>query len=68
VLQAFRDEVHDEGGVDVDLTDGVKLVWPEAWLHVRASNTESLLRVIAEAGTPGRARELADWARDRLKV
>ncbi len=68
VLQTFRDEVHDERGAEVDLTDGVKLAWPDAWLHVRASNTESLLRVIAEAETPGRARELADWARDRLKV
>ena len=68
VLQNFRDDVQDERCADVDLTDGVKVTWPDAWLHVRASNTESLLRVIAEADTTARARDLADWARDRLKI
>ncbi len=66
-LQAFRDDL-DEAGADVDLTDGVKLTWPDAWLHVRASNTQSLLRVIAEADTAARAREVADWAWDRLRI
>jgi phosphomannomutase len=32
----------------VDLTDGVRVTWPGTWLHVRASNTEPVLRVIAE--------------------
>ena len=67
VLQNFRDDVHDEAGVEIDSSDGVKVSWPDAWVHVRASNTESLLRVIAEADTVARARELADWARDRMR-
>ncbi len=68
VLQNFRDDAQDEPGLAVDLTDGVKVMWSDAWLHVRASNTESLIRVIAEADTPARARDLADWARDRLRI
>src|SRR5690349_2741199 len=32
-----------------DRTDGLKLLMPEGWIHVRASNTEPLLRVAAEA-------------------
>src|SRR5437879_3392952 len=32
-----------------DRTDGLKLLLPEGWIHVRASNTEPLLRVAAEA-------------------
>ncbi len=67
VLQDFRDGL-DDARAEVDLTDGVKLSWPDAWVHVRASNTQSLLRVIAEADGPARARELADWARDRLRI
>ena len=67
-LQEFREAVHAEPGVDLDLTDGVKLTWPDGWVHVRASNTQSILRVIAEADAPARARELADWALDRAKV
>jgi phosphomannomutase len=52
----------------VDQTDGVKIVWPDGWVHVRASNTQSLLRVIAEADDAARAQELADWARERVRV
>ena len=32
-----------------DRSDGLKLLLPDAWIHVRASNTEPLLRVAAEA-------------------
>lgn len=32
-----------------DRSDGLKLLLPEGWIHVRASNTEPLLRVAAEA-------------------
>jgi phosphomannomutase len=38
-----------------DCTDGVRLLWEDAWLHVRASGTEPLLRIIAEASAPERA-------------
>jgi phosphomannomutase len=29
--------------------DGLRLDWPDRWVHVRASNTEPIVRVIAEA-------------------
>jgi phosphomannomutase len=38
--------------------DGVRLDWPDRWLHVRGSNTEPVLRVIAEAPTAAAAREM----------
>lgn len=49
---------------DVDRRDGLRLAWPAAreWVHVRASGTEPILRVIAEAPEAERAAELADWA------
>jgi phosphomannomutase len=65
-LQEFRDGLGEALGATVDQTDGVKLLWPDGWVHVRASNTQSLLRIIAEAETPARAQELADWARERV--
>jgi phosphomannomutase len=34
-----------------DRTDGLKLIWPDRWIHVRASNTEPILRFSAEAKT-----------------
>jgi phosphomannomutase len=32
-----------------DKTDGLKLIWPDRWVHVRSSNTEPLLRFATEA-------------------
>jgi phosphomannomutase len=33
----------------VNSEDGLRLDWPDRWIHVRASNTEPVVRVIAEA-------------------
>lgn len=43
-----------------DRRDGLRLDWEDRWVHVRASNTEPIVRVIAEAADPGEARRLAD--------
>jgi phosphomannomutase len=42
-----------------DRCDGLRLDWPGRWVHVRASNTEPIVRVIAEAATADEARTLA---------
>jgi phosphomannomutase len=36
-------------GVAADRQDGLRLDWPDRWVHVRPSNTEPVVRVIAEA-------------------
>ena len=36
-------------GVETDRSDGLKLILPGAWIHVRSSNTEPILRLAAEA-------------------
>jgi phosphomannomutase len=45
-------------GAQLDRTDGLKLIWPDAWLHVRSSNTEPVLRLAAEARSPERLEEI----------
>jgi len=45
-----------------DCTDGVRVAWDDSWLHVRASGTEPLLRIIAEASEQERAETLAEEA------
>jgi phosphomannomutase len=77
-MQAFRDRADEavvgQGGFSpastphLDETDGVRLDWPDGWVHVRASGTESMVRIIAEAATRPRAQDLADWARERLSA
>jgi phosphomannomutase len=46
----------------VNAVDGLRLDWADRWLHVRGSNTEPVVRVIAEAPTADAARELCDEA------
>lgn len=43
-----------------DLRDGVKLDFPEYWVHFRKSNTEPIIRVYAEAADESKASEIAD--------
>jgi len=38
--------------------DGLRLDWPDRWLHVRPSNTEPIVRVIAEAPQVNDAEQL----------
>lgn len=37
----------------IDTQDGIRIDWPTAWVHARPSNTEPIMRIIAEA--PDRA-------------
>jgi phosphomannomutase len=48
----------------VDLQDGIRIDWPDrrAWLHVRASNTEPIMRLIAEAPDAADSRAILDDA------
>jgi len=47
----------------VDTQDGLRLAWPDRWLHVRPSNTEPIIRLIAEAPTEAGAKQLTEEAR-----
>jgi phosphomannomutase len=46
----------------VDLQDGLRLDWPGRWLLVRPSNTEPIVRAIAEAPTAADANQLCESA------
>lgn len=50
-------------GEQVNLTDGVRVTRPDgSWLHVRPSNTEPIIRIMAEADEPAAAVAQADQA------
>jgi phosphomannomutase len=55
VYAALRTRYPD---ADVDERDGLRLGWRDRWLHVRPSNTEPVVRLIAEAPTPDEAQQL----------
>ena len=45
-----------------DTMDGLRLDWDNKWILVRPSNTEPIVRAIAEASTMAEAKELCDAA------
>jgi phosphomannomutase len=50
-----------------DERDGVKVTTPEGWFLVRGSNTEPIIRLVAEAPTEARAHALVDELRRRVE-
>ena len=45
-LEILKDAINDDIYID-----GVKLDFPKAWVHLRKSNTEPIIRVYSEAST-----------------
>src|SRR6267143_616256 len=55
VYEALRKRFSDAA---VDMQDGLRLAWPDRWLHVRPSGTEPIIRLIAEAPSGADAERL----------
>lgn len=51
-----------------DRQDGLRLDWPDRWVHLRPSGTEPIVRVIAEAPDASGARQLVTDAREPLSL
>ena len=58
-LRAVRQKF---GEYQLDTRDGVKVIMPDGWLLVRGSNTEPIVRVVAEAKSEERARGMVNDA------
>lgn len=54
----FKKLESQSDGATLSREDGLKLRWPDRWVHIRPSGTEPLLRLIAEAPTPAEAKAL----------
>ena len=57
LLEAMRRKYKDE---EVSTIDGVKIDFPENWVHLRKSNTEPIIRIYTEAKSQAEADGLAD--------
>ena len=63
VLQRVRDHFRNDLLNEID---GIKVEWPDRWVQIRASNTEPILRVYAEAPTLPAAQALVDQVKGVL--
>jgi len=64
VLRMLRREYAD---YPLDLRDGVKVLLPSGWFLVRGSNTEPIIRVVAEAATEADARAIMAGVYSRVQ-
>jgi phosphomannomutase len=51
---------------EADTQDGLRLGWPDRWVHIRPSGTEPIVRMIAEAPTKEAAAALVESGRTLL--
>lgn len=57
ILEAVKDKFSNEKITDID---GVKIDFPDCWVHLRKSNTEPIIRIYSEAETMEKANRLAE--------
>ena len=56
LLKRLEEETHD----NIDTQDGIKLNFDDAWVHIRPSNTEPIVRIYAEARDESTAHQYVD--------
>jgi len=66
VIEKVRSQLKAQGFETLDI-DGVKLIEKDGWVILRASNTEPVIRISAEAHTEKKLNELYDLAVKELK-
>jgi len=62
----FSDLKNDYASENLTEIDGLKIDWPDAWVHLRASNTEPIVRLYAEAKTLAEAEVKAKEIKDKI--
>ncbi|MFG0286906.1 MAG: phosphoglucosamine mutase [Rhodopirellula sp. JB044] len=65
IFKRLQEHFHD---ADAQTGDGLRLQWGDSWLLVRGSNTEPIVRMIAEAETQEKAKSLCDAAAGLLNA
>ncbi len=66
ILEAVRKAHAREGKINTD--DGLKIDFEDYWVHLRKSNTEPIVRVIAEAHTMDRAAAVVGAFRTEIRT
>ena len=49
---------------EINQIDGIKLIWPDKWIHIRKSNTEPIVRFYSEAKTIEESIELINKSKE----
>jgi len=63
ILKKIKIDYQTERITDID---GVKIDWADSWVHLRASNTEPIMRIYAEAKTKETAQEKVNEVKSKI--
>jgi phosphomannomutase len=66
--EVLRKARREYGAHEMDLRDGVKVFLPNAWFLLRGSNTEPVMRVVAESESEEAARQLVAEVRAKIEA
>ncbi len=64
ILEKMKDKFSDQQITDID---GVKIDFPDKWVHLRKSNTEPIIRVYSEAHSQKEAEEIGKQIIDIIR-
>lgn len=64
ILEAVKEKFANEKITDID---GVKIDFPESWVHLRKSNTEPIIRIYSEAASMEDAQNLAEQIKEVIR-
>lgn len=64
LLNKVKEEYIDQNPIDID---GVKIDFPNKWVHLRKSNTEPIIRIYSEANSQEEAEEIGKRFIDLIK-
>lgn len=63
ILKMIKTDYAQEKITDID---GVKIDWPDSWVHLRASNTEPIIRIYGEAKSLEKAELKVNEIKDKI--
>lgn len=67
LLATVKEQYSQVPDTEITDIDGVKIDFADRWVHLRASNTEPIIRVYAEAATEELAQQTADAIMNEVK-
>jgi len=56
--EVTRNIIHDYSHKKLDTQDGIKIIDPGFWIHIRKSGTEPIVRIIAESSSEDESKKL----------
>lgn len=63
----FNFIINEYKNQDIDLTDGIRINFKKEWVHIRISNTESVIRIYAESISQNDADRLTSFFIKKIK-